>query len=217
LNGAVFGMPEKPMRQRSHTSVITALVVVLIGLTTLTSEPESSTATGRVERLTFATTTPYNLTTTVELTFDTPTDTHLATAIQQDLIREPLLQAQAPQVERLPCQTHIVRLDRNGTINLQYSCFPAYAAVAWSFRLSPRVQATVVGQVHERGLEWWQNSTWRHRGAPHVIPPDYLLHGTIVPVWNGDIIDYQDLLSWRHNIGPGGRIAVAFAGSVRLG
>jgi hypothetical protein len=39
----------------------------------------------------------------------------------------------------------------------------------------------------------------------------------MVPVWNGDIIDYQDVLTWRHNIGPGGTAVVAFAGSVQLG
>ena len=36
------------------------------------------------------------------------------------------------------------------------------------------------------------------------------------PVYNSDTVDYQDYLTWRHNIGPGGTAAVTFAGSVGL-
>lgn len=36
------------------------------------------------------------------------------------------------------------------------------------------------------------------------------------PVYNNDIVDYQDYLTWRHNIGPGGTAAVTFAGSIGL-
>jgi hypothetical protein len=179
---------------------------------------------------------------TVDVIFNAPVDQRLAAEIRDNLSAQPLIHPElrtptregdqqgavpavkmsapdplVPYVERLPCQTHKVRLDDNGTINLQYSCYPTKAAIAWSYNLSGTAQTTVVGPINERGMEWWQNSTFRNRGKPHVVPPDYLLHGTIVPVWNGDIIDYQDVISWQHNIGPGGKIVIVFAGSVQLG
>ncbi len=48
------------------------------------------------------------------------------------------------------------------------------------------------------------------------MPSDYTLHGTMNPVYVNDILDYQDYLTFRHNIGSGGTASVTFAGSVRL-
>ena len=36
------------------------------------------------------------------------------------------------------------------------------------------------------------------------------------PVYVGDIIDYQDLFTYQHNIGSGGTARLTFAGSQEL-
>ena len=152
---------------------------------------------------------------TLELGFDSPISRAEAGEVRERLSSEPPVQ-RAQALDRLTCQTHLDQSDSNGSWTLQYVCSADYAVLNWGFRLSPASQATVVGPVNEDGLRWWRNSVEQPKNAPHVVPADYLFHGTMKPVYNGDIVDYQDYLSWRHNIGPGGTAAVTFAGSVGL-
>lgn len=153
---------------------------------------------------------------TLELGFDSPISQVEAGEVRERLGSEPPVQ-RAQALDRLTCQNNLDRSDSNGSWTLQYACFVDYAVLNWGFRLSPANQATVVGPVNEDGLRWWRNSIEQPKNAPHVVPADYLFHGTMKPVYNGDIVDYQDYLTWRHNIGPGGTAAVTFAGSVGLG
>lgn len=152
----------------------------------------------------------------IEVSFDRALTSDAAAGIARSLSTAQVLQTGA--VERLRCQQDLTRSDKNGTWGLRYACFPQYAVLNWHYRLSPAVQATVVGLVDEQGLSWWRNGVRQPRNSDHPgEPADYLFHGTMKKVWNGDVVDYQDYISWRHNIGPGGRISVTFAGSVALG
>ncbi len=153
---------------------------------------------------------------TLALTFDSPVKKSEADDIRNKFNAEPAVLALV--IDRLTCGKHLARSDSNGSWALDYQCFPEYAVLRWDYRLSARNQAIVVGTVNERGLSWWRNRAKQPQNAPHpAVPANYRFHGTLKKVWNGDTIDYQDYLTWRHNIGPGGTAAVTFAGSVRLG
>jgi hypothetical protein len=152
----------------------------------------------------------------VQVTFDQPVEQTFAAGVRDQLSAEPAITQL--NVEHLTCGQEIVRTDRNGGWRIRYACFPLYAVLNWDYRLSPTARATVVGSISERGLSWWRNGVAQRQSSGHPsIPPDYLLHGVMKKVWNGDVIDYQDYITWRHNIGPGGTIAVTFAGSVSVG
>lgn len=153
---------------------------------------------------------------TLALTFDSAVEKSEADNIRNKFSAEPAVLALAS--DRLTCGKHLDRSDSNGSWTLQYQCFPEYAVLNWGYRLSAQNQASVVGTVNERGLSWWRNGAKQPQNAPHpAFPANYLFHGTMKKVWNGDTIDYQDYLTWRHNIGPGGTAAVTFAGSVGTG
>jgi hypothetical protein len=173
-------------------------------------------ASDEVARMTFTVPAGPRATATVDITFDRPVSSTVAAGIREVAAVEPAVRSTTP--ERMTCGQEIVRSDADGGASLRYACYPQYAVINWFFRLSPALQATVVGTVDERGVSWWRNGVEQPRNASHPgIPGDYLLHGTLLKVWNGDAVDYQDYLSWRHNVGTGGRIAVVFAGSVALG
>jgi hypothetical protein len=173
-------------------------------------------AADEVDRIAFTQSVGPRAAATVTVTFDRPVSRATADRLRARVGATRV--AQAPTAERLACGQGIVRSDPRGGINLDYVCLPLYANLNWYFRLSPALQTTVVGGIDERGLSWWRNGAEEAQNAPHPgVPRDYLLHGTMTKVWNGDVVDYQDYVSWRHNIGSGGRIAVAFAGSVALG
>ncbi|ASU77989.1 hypothetical protein CDG81_06345 [Actinopolyspora erythraea] len=65
-------------------------------------------------------------------------------------------------------------------------------------------------------MRWWRDGVEQPKNAPHFEPPDYLFHGTMKKVWVHNNIDYQDYLTFRHNIGPGGTASVTFAGTLDL-
>jgi len=54
------------------------------------------------------------------------------------------------------------------------------------------------------------------QNAPHVEGAAYQFHGTMKPVPIGSILDYQDVYTFRHNVGSGGTAQVVWAGSLRL-
>jgi hypothetical protein len=119
--------------------------------------------------------------------------------------------------EYLSCEGYINRTSNEGRFTLAYNCFGGYGTLPWSFRLSPQVQAIVVGNVNEDGLWWWRNGVRQAKNAPHPnAPRNYLFHGTLNPVYHYNHVQYQDYISFRHNIGPGGRGSVTIAGAVDL-
>ena len=96
--------------------------------------------------------------------------------------------------------------------------YPQKAVTNWSVRLSDGIRARIVGNVNEDGMWWWRNGVRQSRNAPHPSRSKYyVFHGTLNPMWNGDLITYQDYISFRHNIGSGGRGSVLFAGQYRVG
>lgn len=201
-------------RRLSAAIFVTAWTVVSLGLiapSAMAIEPSDD-----VSEISIDSVSADSLKSTLELSFDAPIAQPEADQIRQQMTSEPPVQ-RAQVADRLACQTHLDRSDSNGSWTLQYQCLEDYGILNWGFRLSPTNQATVVGSVTEDGLRWWRNSVEQPKNSPHVVPADYLFHGSMRPVYNGDVVDYQDYLTWRHNIGPGGTAAVTFAGSVGLG
>jgi hypothetical protein len=118
--------------------------------------------------------------------------------------------------EPIRCGNRVVATDGNGKFEIAYSCTSKGRSLVWGFRLSAQVQAIIVGLVNETGLRWWRNGSERPRNAPHTAAPSYQFHGTMSPVSSGNDIDYQDYLTFRHDLGSGGSGSVSFAGSVIL-
>jgi hypothetical protein len=115
----------------------------------------------------------------------------------------------------LHCWGEIQVYDNNGSFGIAYNCGNPRTA-PWHFQIASQVRAIIVGNVNEQGLSFWRNSFFAGQNAPHTVPSDYLFHGTITPALYWDSIDYQDYISFRHNLGGGGSGAIAFAGSVHL-
>lgn len=97
---------------------------------------------------------------------------------------------------------------------LQLICLPEYARVNWGFRFSEKIKAMAAGPVSEQGMSWWRNTVEQARNAPHVVPADYLIHGTFQRVYVDDIIDYQDFFVFP--MANGGSARLSIAGSLRL-
>jgi len=196
--------------------VISVTACLIAGLGPVAPPAMAAEPPGDVSEISIESVSVDHSSSTLELGFDSPISRAEAGEVRERLSSEPPVQ-RAQALDRLTCQTHLDRSDSNGSWTLQYVCSADYAVLNWGFRLSPANQATVVGPVNEDGLRWWRNSVEQPKNAPHVVPADYLFHGTMKLVYNGDTVDYQDYLTWRHNIGPGGTAAVTFAGSVGLG
>lgn len=150
----------------------------------------------------------------VDLTFDGPADEATALRAREEYLA--IAPAQQPE-DRLRCRENLQRSDAHGTFYLQYTCGATEAVLAWNIRLTPQVRATVVGNVTEDGMWWWRNGGRQTKLAAHTRWANYNFHGSLSPVWNSDTVQYQNQLTWRHNIGPGGTARAAFAGTVRLG
>lgn len=203
---------------RSTRAVLALLLLFAAMLSGAGTAAASSTATPSPDVDSLVITQVVGITTlTVEIEFDTPITEAEAEQVRSDLTVPTAPEVHALSVERLGCQQSLDRNDANGFITLQYQCFPTYAVLNWGFRLSPALQATVAGGVSERGMNWWRNSVRQAQNAPHTVPANYLLHGTLKPMFNGDIIDYQDYMTWRHAIYTGGTASVTIAGSVAVG
>ena len=106
-------------------------------------------------------------------------------------------------------------IDGNGTFDVAYYC-GSRRTMPWGYKLSKRVRAIVVGNIHEDGLRWWRNGARQPKNAAHVVSPSYHLHGTMRPVYRKNDVDCQDYITFRHNIGPGGRGSVTFAAHLQL-
>lgn len=127
-------------------------------------------------------------------------------------------QKATPRAQGAPlrCNDRITGNDLSGVFNIAYSC-PAGStrrSLPWSYSIHVWEQAIISGPIHERGMAWWQNGWPGPWNAPHTVPADYLLHGTLGPVFKNDQVDYNDYITFRHVFGGTGSITVA--GSVYL-
>ncbi len=71
-----------------------------------------------------------------------------------------------------------------------------------------------MGNITETGLSWWRKGAAMPQNAPHVVPPSYTLHGSMTPVPYNSRVEYQDYITFRHNVGSGGTASVTWAGRV---
>jgi hypothetical protein len=154
-----------------------------------------------------------DLTSTTELKFAHPVSVAEAGQYSRQLAGGGLAAAQLGP-SYISCEGSGAWSDSNGKLSLQYTCTKGTGYLAWGFKLSAAVRAIVVGNINETGLRWWLNGKAKPQNAPHVVPPSYLLHGTMSGASTGSTVDYQDYITFRHNVGSGGTGSVTWSGRV---
>lgn len=147
--------------------------------------------------------------------------TKAITATAADKVRDSLGTVMRPAYGApLRCWGSLSVPDSNGRFTIQYNCnsssTPGAGTLPWGYKISSSVQAIIVSPVSETGLRWWRNGYLGGQNAPHTVPKNYQFHGTMNPVWTTDSVSYQDYMTFRHNIGPGGTASITFAGGVKL-
>jgi hypothetical protein len=45
------------------------------------------------------------------------------------------------------------------------------------------IKSIIVGNISERGVEWWRNLRFTSQNARHSVPVDYTIHGNFNPVY----------------------------------
>jgi hypothetical protein len=151
----------------------------------------------------------------IDLKFDEPVSTKLADNYAKRLANplEPVNASPQLGPEYLSCGGSGRWPDNNGSLTLQYTC-STRDSLAWSYVISAPVQAIIVSNVAERGLDWWVNGVAKPRNAPHNVVKSYLFHGTMTGATRGTTVDYQDYMTFRHNLGSGGTGSITWAGRV---
>jgi hypothetical protein len=119
-----------------------------------------------------------------------------------------------PSGERLLCNNYYSWSDSNGTFSLEHKCKGNTAP--WGFWLSKKLRSIAAGPVTERGMDWVRNGKKMARQSPHTVPADYVFHGTFSNSPDGTRISYDDLFTFRHNLGPGGTVTLSIAGNFVL-
>lgn len=147
---------------------------------------------------------------TLSLSFDRPIDSAEASRVAENLNNESIMQTAAADI--MFCTTGRSYTDSNGTLKLDRYC--NYRQIRWSYRISSGVQAIIVSNVNETGLWYWINGARQPRNAPHNVAKSYLFHGTMSGIDNNKTVDYQDYMTFRHNLGSGGTGSITFAGSI---
>lgn len=118
---------------------------------------------------------------------------------------------------KIDCNEAYVKTTSEGRWEVEYRCFPTYATLPWGFRISSQVKNIIVSLVNERGLKWWRNNVQQGMNAPHLEAEDYIFHGTMKKVWNGDTVVYKDLYTFRHNVNGGGDGSISIGGTFGVG
>ena len=97
------------------------------------------------------------------------------------------------------CNTNPTYTGAHGTLDARFNC--AYNVINWGFRIAPSVQSNITTEVNERGVSWWKNGMKMPPNAPHIKDKTYIFHGTLNPVRNGDVIQFQDYMTFGVRIG----------------
>lgn len=118
-----------------------------------------------------------------------------------------------PDAKNMWCGSRTSHIDSNGTLTLDRRC-GTYRDILWSYRISTAVKAIIVSNVSETGLWYWIDGVRQPRNAPHNVPDWYTFHGRMYGVNTGEYVQYQDYMTFRHNVGPGGTGSITFAGHV---
>lgn len=154
---------------------------------------------------------------TLVLKFDKPISKVKADGLARSL--ESVGQSQADQSEGarraadiMFCSTGRSYTDSNGTLSLQRSC--PYRNLQWGYKISSGVQAIIVSNVNETGLWYWINGVRQSRNSPHNVAKNYNFHGTMSNISNNRTVQYQDYMTFRHNVGSGGTGSITFAGEI---
>ncbi|BFU44701.1 hypothetical protein KRMM14A1004_29380 [Krasilnikovia sp. MM14-A1004] len=181
-------------------------------LSAVTAAPaQAISRDSRVKTLVIAANAGDSFHSTLRLNFDSPISQQQAAAITSAMAGPTV----TPTGESMWCLGYISRNDANSTFYIQYNC-GSPRTLTWGWKLSASLQSVIVSSVSEIGLQWWRNGAFAGQNAPHVVPKDYTIHGTMNPVYAGNDIDYQDYATFRHNVGTGGTGSVSWAGSVIL-
>ena len=189
------------------------------------SSQQRATAAKTVDSLQVRSTSPDGLyTSTLTLRFDKPVDAAEAARMTRRLAATRATSTVTPKAAvrqqgrlgpaYISCEGSGNWSDANGTLSMQYTCPSGGGTLAWGYRISPAVQAIIVSNVSERGLRWWRNGTAMPQNAPHVVPDYYTIHGSMRPTYNNNRVEYQDYMTFRHNLGPGGTGNITWAGRV---
>ena len=157
------------------------------------------------------------LDTVVTLTFDKPVDAGHAAQYSRQLTNSATsVMTATGQLgpAYISCGGSGAWADANGSLVMQYTCLSTRATIAWGFKISPALQAIIVGNVSERGLSWWRNGVAMPMNSPHAVPAYYQIHGSMTGANPNTQIDYQDYITFRHNVGSGGSGSITWAGRV---
>lgn len=164
--------------------------------------------------------------TTLKITFDRPLTAQQAAEAAADMgerekastaaTTNSMTTMAAPNGTVIVCNRLYSFADSNGTYTLQRACGGTTAP--WGWKMSAANQATVNGTLNEAGMNWTKNGVRQGNHAAHpAVYPGYQFHGNYNPVKAGDSVTYSDLVTYRHNIGPGGNAELYIRGSWKLG
>lgn len=97
------------------------------------------------------------------------------------------------------CNHHHDWTDSDGHFGYQHSCEGTTAP--WTWQISAKVQAIIVGSVNETGMTWTRNGKLMPQQAPHVEGKNYVFHGTFNPLHNKDVLSFNDTFNFKVNVG----------------
>ncbi|OZM77694.1 hypothetical protein CFP66_35220 [Pseudonocardia sp. MH-G8] len=186
-------------------SVMVVVFLLLFGASTAGAQ-ELAAPVDRVE----VSTGSYRL----ELVMDRPLTAAQVARYEQELRGMLRHEQQVDGPVDMDCGAVFSPADENGRARIERIC--DRRQLRWTYRISSQVRMIIVGPVTETGLWYFINGVRQPRNSPHVEPSDYLFHGTMSGVDAGVQVDFQDYLTFRHNIGPGGAGSITFAGSARM-
>ncbi|MDF1603987.1 hypothetical protein PZ894_10480 [Nocardioides sp. YIM 152315] len=83
---------------------------------------------------------------------------------------------------------------------------------AWYFKVGTATRSIAVGNVSERGLDWWRDGLKKTRQGYHPsVPVSYIFHGSF-PGAAQSSISFNDVITGRHDVAGGGNFTVRYNG-----
>lgn len=115
------------------------------------------------------------------------------------------------------CNQFYALVNSHGRFTVQREC--GVRAAPWSYKLSAGMRDLCTSYVAETGLQWTKNGVSQPANASHLVPDNYLFHGTFrghSGVGAGDDVRYWDYFSCRHSIAGGGDVLLKIFGTLRF-